>query len=282
LLGPNGAGKTTLLRTLTGLTAPTSGSVRVLGMHASHGLRAARAATGLVPSGDRTFYLRISGLENLVFFARLHGLRRRQARARALEVLADVGLADDAEIPVGAYSHGMQKRLSLARALLTRPRVMLVDEATHDLDPEAAAGVRAILRRLAGEGAAVVWATQRIDEIRGFADAVTMLSAGRVRFEGSVAAFMAIAETKRFVLRVAELPTSEAQEDVSAALGNAGLVTSLGPRDPDHVILALRDGVALGDALVRLTEMGVQVLDCHRERSEIEEAFVAVSGRASA
>ena len=84
-------------------------------------------------------YQRISGVENLAFFARLHGLRKKAAYARAREVLADVGLADAADDPVNAWSHGMQQRLSVARALLTDPPVLLIDEATHDLDPEAAA-----------------------------------------------------------------------------------------------------------------------------------------------
>jgi ABC-2 type transport system ATP-binding protein len=186
LLGPNGAGKTTLLRTISGLVAPTEGSVHVLGADANSGTRARRGHVGLVPSGDRTFYLRISGLENLVFFARLQGLRRRRAIARAHEVLTAVGLTDAAHQRVGTYSHGMQKRLSIARALLTEPGVLLVDEATHDLDPEGAQRVRALVAERAATGTAVIWATQRIDEIGGFAKRVTLLSAGRVRFAGSV------------------------------------------------------------------------------------------------
>ncbi|HEY7623074.1 MAG TPA: ABC transporter ATP-binding protein [Solirubrobacteraceae bacterium] len=186
LLGPNGAGKTTLLRTMSGLVAPTEGSVHVLGADVTAGTRALQGHVGLVPSGDRTFYLRISGLENLVFFARLQGLRRRKATARAHEVLAAVGLTDAARRRVGLYSKGMQKRLSIARALLTEPGVLLVDEATHDLDPEGAQRVRALIAERAAAGAAVMWATQRVDEISGFANRVTVLTAGRVRFTGSV------------------------------------------------------------------------------------------------
>jgi ABC-2 type transport system ATP-binding protein len=191
LLGPNGAGKTTLLRTLSGLVAPTEGAVKVLGTEVTSGSRALHGHVGLVPSGDRTFYLRISGLENLVFFARLHGMRRREAVARSQEVLAAVGLADAARGRVATYSHGMQKRLSIARALLTEPGALLVDEATHDLDPEGARRVRALVAERAAAGAAVVWATQRVDEIVGFAHRVTLLAAGRVRFSGSVGELLA-------------------------------------------------------------------------------------------
>ena len=148
LLGPNGAGKTTLLRLLAGLMSPSAGSVRVLGQEVERRNREARGLVGLVPSGDRSFYLRISGLENLAFFGRLNGLRRRAAFERAAELLDHVGLADAAERPVGEYSHGMQKRLSVARALITDPAVLLVDEATHDLDPEGARRIRALDRGL--------------------------------------------------------------------------------------------------------------------------------------
>ncbi len=170
--------------------SPSSGSVRVLGQEVERRNREARGLVGLVPSGDRSFYLRISGLENLAFFGRLNGLRRRAAFERAAELLGHVGLADAAERPVGEYSHGMQKRLSVARALITDPAVLLVDEATHDLDPEGARRIRALIEDCANRGAAVVWATQRLDEIRGFAGSVTLLHEGRVRFAGSVPALL--------------------------------------------------------------------------------------------
>ncbi len=188
LLGPNGAGKTTLLRTLAGLVDPTAGTVRVAGIDSSKGPRGLRGKVGLVPSSDRSAYQRISGVENLAFFARLHGMRKQAAFARARAVLADVGLADRADDPVNGWSHGMQQRLSVARALLTDPPVLLIDEATHDLDPEAAATVRELVAARADDGAAVLWATQRLDELRGFASEVTLLKDGFAAFIGSVEA----------------------------------------------------------------------------------------------
>ncbi len=161
LLEPNGAGKTTLTRGLCGLVDPDARTVETAG------------TVGLVPSGDRTFYLRISGLENPIFFGRLHGMRLRAARDRA-QVLDAVGLAEAANVAVGRYSHGMQKRLSVARTLLANPSVLLVDEATHDLDPEGARRVRSPVGTLAERGTAVLWTTQRVEGIRDFAHAVTL------------------------------------------------------------------------------------------------------------
>ena len=126
LLGPNGAGKTTLLRILTGLLHADSGSVRTAGFDPVDNPRGLRERVGLVPSGDRTFYFRLSGLDNLTFFGRLYGLRRGEAVARARDLMAKVGLEDALKVSVGVYSHGMQKRLSVARALLANPSVLLL------------------------------------------------------------------------------------------------------------------------------------------------------------
>jgi ABC-2 type transport system ATP-binding protein len=274
LLGPNGSGKTTLIRTLSGLLMPTSGSVSVLSMDASRSLQRMRQLIGFVPSGDRSFYLRISGLENLVFFARLYGLRRKPATMRARALLAQVGLAEAGATKVGLYSHGMQKRLSVARALLTEPPILLVDEATHDLDPEGARRVRRLVADAAARGAAVVWATQRLEEIAGFATQVTLLSSGRVTFAGTVPELIARAEPDRYVLHLrngargpALLPTLE------RALGQLGSIEASG----DAFVLGLAEKTILGDALTRFAGAGVEILSCHRESSAIEEAFISLA-----
>jgi len=277
LLGPNGAGKTTLLRTLTGHHTPTSGSVRVCGRDSSRAPREVRRLVGLVPSGDRTFYLRLSGLENLVFFGRLHGLRRKQARSVGREALASVGLVDAADTMVGLYSHGMQKRLGIARALLVHPQVLLVDEATHDLDPAGARQVRDLVRAVADEGAAVLWATQRLDEIRGFAGHVTVLDRGNVRFGGTVAALMEHARDRRYLLRVRHATP----EQLRAALGPAAHAEPVA-EGGEHYLLVLAEDATLGVAIAALESAGVEVLTCRHEESDVEQAFLAVVGGAAA
>jgi ABC-type multidrug transport system ATPase subunit len=277
LLGPNGAGKTTLLRILSGLAAPDSGSVRVAGLDPMSQEREVRRRLGLVPSGDRTFYERLSGLENLAFFARLHGMRRPKALARAREVLEQVNLTDAGGRPVRTYSHGMQKRLSVARSLLTRPSVFLVDEATHDLDPVAARNVRDIIKGFCREGAAVIWATQRIDEIRGFADYVTLLSEGNVRFSGTVLDLMSHAEPRRFLVHVANgRPAGDLDARIAAALGSRGSIERAPGANSGHYTLRLPDGVILGDALASLAAAEIAVLACREERSDLEEAFLSL------
>ncbi|HEV2902794.1 MAG TPA: ABC transporter ATP-binding protein [Gaiellaceae bacterium] len=278
LLGPNGAGKTTLVRILSGVIAPTSGTVSVAGLDAVSNPRELRTMLGIVPSGDRSFYLRISGFENLVFFARMHGLRRKAAGQRASELLEHVGLAEASGKRVGEYSHGMQKRLSVARALLTDPRVMLVDEATHDLDPEGSRRVQALVGDAAERGAAVLWATQRLEEIRGFARSVTLLDRGRVRFQGSVPRLLEHAVPRRYVVRLRNGRPGEIElQEAQRALGRAARITPPLEEGSEHHVIALSEDAVLGDAVAALARANVQVLACRQERSEIEEAFLALT-----
>jgi len=281
LLGPNGAGKTTLVRVLTGLVRPDAGEARVLGVDTWECPRDLRARMGLVPSGDRSLYLRISGLENLRFFGRLHGMSKREATTRAFEVLDLVDLTEAARLRTAFYSHGMQKRLSIARALLTGPSVLMIDEATHDLDPEAAARIRDLVRSLADEGAAVLWATQRIEEIRSFADGVTLLREGQAAFQGTVSQLIALAAPRRYVLRLrnGRAGAVELEPLLRAAVAASGTIAAADDGDPEDFLLHLAEGAVLGEVLASLTAGGVDVLGCREEVSEIENAYLNLAGR---
>ena len=273
LLGPNGAGKTTLLRILTGLVSSDGGEITVLGQPvATIGFRRYHRLFGLVPSGDRSFYLRISGFENLLFFGRLMGMSKARATERAYEYLRAVGLEDAAAKPVGLYSHGMQKRLSVARGLLGSPAVLFVDEATHDLDPEGARRVQDLVAAAARTGTATIWTTQRLDEIRGFADRVTVLDRGEVRFVGTVPELMATSMPRRYVVRLRDPHGGPIVEAVTPMLGDLGVLSAGGGRD--HYVLALTDRASLGAALQVFLGGGLEVLSCTEERSGLEQSFL--------
>lgn len=283
LLGPNGAGKTTLLRILIGLMAPSSGIVRILGRDGGRGDRLLRRVIGSVPSGDRTFYMTISGMENLVFFGRLYGMRGSAARKRADVVLDRVGLRESANLPVGRYSHGMHARLAIARALLHDPAVLLIDEATHHLDPENAHRIRELVRDRARRDTAIVWTTQRIEEVRGFADTVTLLNQGKVTFSGSVSQLMTHATGGRFVLRIrnGEKDPQAAEAAMSEWIGPRAEIRHDGRADAEHFVLSLGRASSLGDVLAILVANHVQILACDQERSPIEEAFLRLVGERS-
>ena len=269
LLGPNGAGKTTLIRALCGLVTPQQGTVSTNGR------------VGLVPSGDRSFYLRISALENLIFFARLHGLRLRQARVRAREALDAVGLTDVANRPVGRCSHGMQKRLAVARAVLVSPEVLLVDEATHDLDPEGARRIRDLIARRADEGTAVLWTTQRVDEVPDFAHSTTMLVQGGVVFSGSPAELAARASAGRYLVQVRTSDTGASPSLAAVQLATGREAAILPTNDAGYFLLVPRDPSGLGVAVSRLVGGGFAVMGCRQAHSEMEEAFLVLTGAAA-
>jgi len=283
LLGPNGAGKTTLLRVLAGLQRADAGALTIAGCDGTRDPKQIRRHIGLMPSGDGTLYPRISGLENLAFFGRLHGFRRKDAVTRAHDLLELVGLAEHAHKHVRAYSHGMQKRLSFARSLLAEPSVLLIDEATHDLDPAAARIVRDLTCHAASRGAAVVWATQRLDEIRGFANAVTVLSNGSVCFSGSVTQLIGRAMPTRYLLSLQNggAPPAVLVRTLEQVLAPAATI-SLAPHAPEEdYVLSLEQGHVIGDVLLALDRAGVRILACREERSGLEDAFLALTERST-
>lgn len=268
LLGPNGAGKTTVLRLIAGLVAPSSGQVTVLGGDPSSA--SIRQQIGWVPAVDRSFYMRISGLENLVFFGRQYGLGRKHSLSRARELMEVVGIADAAHTVVAGYSHGMTRKLGVARALLMPSELLLVDEATHDLDIEGSRNVRQLFRERADAGATVVWSTHRLDELPGLVDDVTVLDRGAVRFDGPLDEMLALADRPIYNIRLIENPRSGLSERVTRALGpTATLVGTNGA----ELLIRLAPEANLGSALQNLLDDGLEILDCRQDVGIVERAL---------
>ncbi len=268
LLGPNGAGKTTLLRLMAGLVAPTSGRVAVMGGD-PHSI-AIRQGIGWVPAVDRSFYMRISGFENLVFFARQYGLGRRPSVARAKELLELVGLQHSADTVVSGYSHGMTRRLAIARALIMPSHLLLVDEATHDLDIEGSKVVRQLFRDRADAGVTVVWSTHRLGELQGFVDSVTVLDQGCVRFDGPLDEMLGLSDRPIYRIRFADPVDFRVSGSVAAALGTAATLV-----DTNHheASIRLAPGSDLGTALRGLLASGFEILDCRQDGEIVERAL---------
>lgn len=185
LLGPNGSGKSTLLRCIAGLLEPSAGRVDVLGKRPSSLTTDVRGNIGIVVRDDRSFNQRLSGRDNLWFFARLQGMPRANLDdkiARMLKRMALTGVADRA---YRFYSSGMKQRLSVARALLGEPRVLLMDEATSGLDPGKRDVFYGVLTELAAsDGLAVVYATHELTEAQYLCHRVIVLDGGRVSAAG--------------------------------------------------------------------------------------------------
>jgi ABC-2 type transport system ATP-binding protein len=180
LLGPNGAGKTTCARILSTLLLPSAGSARVAGADVVASPRHVQRHCGVCFGGDLGLYPRLSGRDNLRYFATMYGIHGRAADARIGALLERVGLADRADDRVEVFSRGMRQRLHLARALLHDPPVLILDEPSAGLDPESARSLRAMVRRLAAEGRSILLTTHDLAEAEALCQRVVILREGRV------------------------------------------------------------------------------------------------------
>ena len=202
LLGPNGAGKTTLIKILATLVLPDGGRALAGGHDVAREPGLAKRAVGYAVGEERSFYWRLTGRQNLEFFAALYGLRGVEGDRRIAEVLGLAGLGDAAGLRFNTYSTGMKQMLAFARALLADASILLVDEPTRSLDPLAADRIRAFLRgELAGrQGKTVLWATHDLGEAADYADDIAVISRGRIRLQGRADA---LARGSRAALREA-------------------------------------------------------------------------------
>jgi len=180
LLGPNGAGKTTTMKMLATLLIPTSGSIRVLGIDPLERPREVRARLGAMLSGERSLYWKLTGRENLEYFAALYHVPPGETKTRIADVLAAVKLADRADDYVERYSTGMRQRLALARALLPNPPLVVLDEPTVGLDPQASRDLRDRVRELKAQGRTVLLTTHYMEEADQLCDRVAIIDHGRI------------------------------------------------------------------------------------------------------
>jgi ABC-2 type transport system ATP-binding protein len=185
LLGPNGAGKTTMVKIFTTLLLPSSGSARVLGLDAVTDQWALRRRIGFVFGGERGLYWRLSGLDNLRYFADLYRIPPDVSRRRIKELVERFGLAGRERDRVELYSRGMKQRLHLARGLLNDPEVLFLDEPTIGLDPVGARELRLIVRELADAGKTVFLTTHYMFEADAICDRIAVIKDGAIVAEGT-------------------------------------------------------------------------------------------------
>lgn len=184
LLGPNGAGKTTTLRCALGLTAPSAGSIRLAGLPVPERAREARMRVGIVPQQDN-LDPDFTCAENLLVYGRYFGLDDATIRARIPELLAFAGLESKRDARIQTLSGGMKRRLTLARALVNRPELLILDEPTTGLDPQARHLIWDRLKQLIRGGTTVLLTTHFMDEAERLADRLAILDHGRLLIEGS-------------------------------------------------------------------------------------------------
>lgn len=268
LLGRNGAGKTTLLRLVLGLVRPDAGQVELFGRVFRGGdAPGLHAVAGFVE--EPRFYPYLSGRRTLELLAELDG---GGAAARIDELLELVGLTARGEQRVGAYSTGMRQRLGLAAALLAEPKLLLLDEPTIGLDPVGTSEVGAIVRRLADEGIAVLLSSHDMDEVAGVCDSVTILSSGRVVWDGEIARLRVEAPAPEYRVETSDDPRA-------LTLGSAFPAVGLRPV-PNGGFLVSAESDALDAFVLALAAAGIAVRQLEEVQSSVEAMFRALTGAA--
>ncbi len=185
LLGPNGAGKTTTIKMLITLLIPTGGIARVLGLDVVRQAREVRKRIGYVFGGERGVYERLSGYDNLRYFAELYGVPAREQKKRIDGLLELVGLKGREHERAEGYSRGMKQRLHVARGLLHDPEVLFLDEPTIGLDPVGAREIRATIASLTEAGKTVLLTTHYMFEADALCDRIAVISKGNIVAEGT-------------------------------------------------------------------------------------------------
>jgi lipooligosaccharide transport system ATP-binding protein len=268
-LGPNGAGKTSTMRMIGCISPVTAGTLRVLGMDPATQGSTIRGRLGVVPQQD-TLDMELTVLENLVIYGRYFDLSYKEARRRALELLEFVHLTDRADDEVEPLSGGMKRRLTIARGLMNDPDMVLLDEPTTGLDPQARHLVWERLYRLKKQGVTLILTTHYMDEAEQLCDRLVVMDKARIVAHGSPRELIA-QHSSREVL--------ELRFDDGVTLDLVGRLDGLVERVehlPDRWLLYGADGEATAEAIHALGYRPVSQLV---RRSSLEDVFLRLTGR---
>ncbi len=268
-LGPNGAGKSSTMRMVAAVSPPTAGELRVLGLDpARHGSEI-RSRLGVCPQED-TLDNELSVRENLLIYGRYFGLARKAVAERAAELLSFFQLTEKRDAKVDDLSGGMKRRLTIARSLINDPDLLLLDEPTTGLDPQARHLLWDKLFRLKQQGVTLVLTTHYMDEAEQLCDRLVVMDGGRIVAEGSPLELIRAHSTRE----VAELRFGVGEHSELAAQ-----VQDLADRVevlPDRLLLYTHDGE---EALARVHERGLTPVAVLVRRATLEDVFLRLTGR---
>ncbi len=277
LLGPNGAGKTTAIRMLQGVSPTSGGTLHVLGADVTTNPRAVKARLGVVPQEDNLdpdFTVR----DNLIIYARFFGIPRATAEQRADELLGFLNLAEKAGAKIDELSGGMKRRLVVARALINDPDMLVLDEPTTGLDPQARHSLWETIRRLRRDGKTILLTTHYMDEAEMLCDELVIIDQGRIHEQGRPRDLIAKHCGKEAVEFVADEVALGGPERVTEVLD--GVAAALGSTPHERLgdrILAYGDDLA---ALQEQIRTGHDVTESVLRRASLEDVFLRLTGRA--
>ncbi|MEV8325028.1 ATP-binding cassette domain-containing protein [Kitasatospora sp. NPDC056731] len=275
VLGPNGAGKTTLVRVLSTLIKPDAGTAFVGGydvLRQPKQLRRTIGLTGQYASVDEL----LSGYENLYLIGRLLDLPRREAKARATELLERFSLTEAAKRTAKTYSGGMRRRLDLAASMIGRPKVLYLDEPTTGLDPRTRNEVWDEVQRMVAEGSTVLLTTQYMEEAEQLADELTVIDRGRVIANGGVAELKAKVGGQTLQIRAAhpaELP------EMARCLHDRGITSATVSTDTGLLAVPITDDEQLTAVIGVLGGRGFAIAGIDTKVPSLDEVFLTITGK---
>jgi ABC-2 type transport system ATP-binding protein len=276
LLGPNGAGKTTTIKMLITLLIPTAGSGRVLGLDVVKDAREVRKRIGYVFGGERGVYERLSGYDNLRYFAELYGVPARSQKRRIEELLELVGLKGREHERAEGYSRGMKQRLHVARGLLHDPEVLFLDEPTIGLDPVGARELRATIASLTAAGKTVLLTTHYMFEADALCDRIAVITKGEIVAEGTPADLKRGVE-QGSVVEVEVYGVGEQSIDRVRRLDGVTAVSVEEREQAQVLVVRSRSELELTSAILGHLDEG-QVGRVSRREPTLEDAYVALVG----
>jgi lipooligosaccharide transport system ATP-binding protein len=268
-LGPNGAGKSSTMRMVAAVSPVTAGTLRILGCDPATKGPSIRARIGVVPQED-SLDTELTVEENLIVYGRYFDLPRPLLRERAAALLEFVQLTERAHDQVEPLSGGMKRRLTIARALVNEPELLLLDEPTTGLDPQARHLVWDRLYRLKQQGTTLVLTTHYMDEAEQLCDRLVVMDGGRIVAEGTPAGLIREHSTRE-VLEL-RFPPGDEEVDLGAIDGVASRIERL----PDRVLIYTDDSDA---ALARVGTAGLEPAATLTRRSTLEDVFLRLTGR---
>ena len=273
-LGPNGAGKSSTMRMVGCVSPPSSGELTILGHDSVADGPAIRARLGVVPQ-ENTLDIELTVRENLIVYGRYFGLPRAVIRERATSLLEFVQLSDRAEDQVEPLSGGMKRRLVIARSLINDPEILLLDEPTTGLDPQARHIVWDRLFRLKQRGVTLILTTHYMDEAEQLCDRLVVMDAGKIVAEGSPRQLIGQYSTPE-VLELRFDPSDHQQAAEKLVALQSALQSERQEVLADRVLIYTRNG---DQALEAARALGVEPITSLARRSTLEDVFLRLTGR---
>lgn len=273
LLGPNGAGKTTTISLACGLLKPDGGDISVAGKSFWNNPQAARRIMGVVPQ-DLALYEDLNGRENLEFWGSIAGLSRKDAKTRANVLLEALTLTDRANDAVKKYSGGMKRRINLGCALMHRPKLILLDEPTVGIDPQARMNILDFIRQLVADGVGILYTTHYLEEAETLCNRIGIIDHGKILAEGTLAELRShVGDSQLFVIEAQlkdenpdEWPNFSEQFRIVQQNDTQLVVTATRERDP-------------AECLKQLLALPVHLENVTLKRPSLNDTFLQLTGR---